>query len=794
MSPRRPTLLTRVAALVWLLVVLGAGIWVLARIAAGPVVNADLLSLLPGARQEPGFQAAARSVQESAERKLVLVISAGERAVARAAARHVTEQLAESEQFAHLDLRRDAADLRQLGAFYFPYRSGLLSPETRRELLAGDEETFRRQLLSRYLNPLAGLSSGLVEADPLLLLPDFLASLAPAETSLQLDDGFLTAQEDGSYHVLLLEELIASPFSMTLQDALAPRLEALRRELGATHGAQLMVAGVFPHAAAGTASARREVSIVGLGSLAGIFVLFLAVFRSPRPLLLGGFAVAVGCLTGFAACLAFFGQVHLLTLVFGASLVGISVDYALHYFCERLADGGAAADVVLRRVFPGITLGLVTSVVGFAGILMAPFPGLREMAVFSSIGLIGAWLCVVLFYPVVPQGRPRSGGKALQWARSCGRFWESRSTRSTWSVLTLLLLVAVAGCLKLTPLDDFRLLQARDTQILAEDERVRHLLGQDHASQFFLVRGDDAATVLEREEGLLAALQPLVDKGELRGYTALSRFVPSPARQQENRRLIDQLVAGDSGLFETLVQTIGLPEGTRAAYAGARGQSGSDHVLTMHDWLETPAAAPLRHLWVTTEGGPVSVVSLSGVSDAAALRQLAAAHDDLRFVDRVGELSEVFAAYRSKTLWLTGAAYLAVALLLLLRYGMAGALGIMAVPLAAALAAFGALGYLSEPISLFNVMALLLVLGIGVDYGIFFREDGRVRAATLLAVALSAATTILAFGLLAVSATAAVHSFGLTLLIGISVAFLLSPLAARRHRSSSPSQAAGVSR
>jgi predicted exporter len=117
-------------------------------------------------------------------------------------------------------------------------------------------------------------------------------------------------------------------------------------------------------------------------------------------------------------------------------------------------------------------------------------------------------------------------------------------------------------------------------------------------------------------------------------------------------------------------------------------------------------------------------------------------------------------------------------LLLLLRYGPRGALGVVAVPLGAAAICFGALGFLAEPISLFNIMALLLILGIGVDYGIFFREAGEMSTPTLLAVAMSTMTTVLAFGLLAVSATAAVHAFGITLLIGITAAFFLSPLAA----------------
>jgi predicted exporter len=350
--------------------------------------------------------------------------------------------------------------------------------------------------------------------------------------------------------------------------------------------------------------------------------------------------------------------------------------------------------------------------------------------------------------------------------------------RLHWTALALIIPLAAIGCLQLAPLDDFRLLQTPDPDVQAEDQFVRRLLEQDYASQFFLVRGDDAQSILEREEDLIASLRPLLDRGDLGSYTALSRFVPSPARQRENHRLISQLAAGENAVLASLVAAIGLPEETRERYVRVLRESVAQPPLTLSAWLAQPASAPFRDLWVETENGVFSVVALSGVQSVGALRQIAETHSGVTLIDRVGDLSGTFTAYRSKTLWLTAASYLAVSLVLCVRYGLLGALSVIAVPLAAAAIAFGTLGFLSEPVSLFNVMALLLILGIGVDYAIFFREAGAAHPTTILAVTLSALTTILAFGLLAASSTLAVHAFGITLLIGIAAAVLLAPLAA----------------
>jgi len=66
------------------------------------------------------------------------------------------------------------------------------------------------------------------------------------------------------------------------------------------------------------------------------------------------------------------------------------------------------------------------------------------------------------------------------------------------------------------------------------------------------------------------------------------------------------------------------------------------------------------------------------------------------------------------------------------------------------------------------------VLGIGIDYAIFLREGRSSPLSSLIAVLVSAATALLSFGLLAFSGTPFIHSFGLTLAIGIFSALVVA--------------------
>ncbi|MFA0521431.1 MMPL family transporter, partial [Vibrio sp. 10N.222.55.E8] len=142
----------------------------------------------------------------------------------------------------------------------------------------------------------------------------------------------------------------------------------------------------------GTQSAKSEISTIGLGSLAGVILLVWLTFRSALPLTLSLLSISTGLLVALVSTVAIFGKIHLFSLVFGASLIGVSIDYSFHFLTDRLAAGNQwQSDKGLKHIFVAITLGLLTSLIGYLGLLVAPFPGLQQLALFSSIGLIAAY-------------------------------------------------------------------------------------------------------------------------------------------------------------------------------------------------------------------------------------------------------------------------------------------------------------------------------------------------------------------------------------------------------------------
>ena len=187
-------------------------------------------------------------------------------------------------------------------------------------------------------------------------------------------------------------------------------------------------------------------------------------------------------------------------------------------------------------------------------------------------------------------------------------------------------------------------------------------------------------------------------------------------------------------------------------------------------------AIPLLADFVVAPG--VHIVTLQGLTRPDAVRAAIAGQRDVRFVDPTADFSRLLGAYRGRAILLTVVSVVFVTCLLAWRYGLRGAAWTILPPVAAALLVPAVISLAGEPFTFFHAMGLVLVVAIGVDYTIFCAETPRGHhSVTMLGILLATITTLLSFGLLGLSSAVAVRAFGFTMLIGITAAYFLAPLA-----------------
>jgi len=170
-------------------------------------------------------------------------------------------------------------------------------------------------------------------------------------------------------------------------------------------------------------------------------------------------------------------------------------------------------------------------------------------------------------------------------------------------------------------------------------------------------------------------------------------------------------------------------------------------------------------------------VPVNGVRSSDALNQLTEKASGVVWVDRKARFDSLFAMYRTLLGGLLGVALLIIALGAVARLGLRkGAISL--VPSLLSLSTgLAVLAFTGHSLNLFSLLALVLVLGIGINYTLFFSNPRGTPLTSLLAVSVAMITTLLTLGMLVFSSTQAIASFGIVLCSGIFTEFLLSPLA-----------------
>ena len=762
-----------IAAALWALAV-GLVVAGLIGVFRAPAIETDVLALLPDDPRDARVAQADAAALGEGNRDVLVLLRAAESDQATTAARIVRDILAaQAPTLRPMALPAngggalDAATLEAVA----DARHGLLAPSIHQALASRSVEDWTQLALARLYAPFDTASGPGVIADPLGLVPAWLEARAGGWSAL---DGELVRVNDEGAIALLRYRIEGRAFGV---DGTTPLADAMAEARRALDNIELQAAGVQLIAEAAAAQASREMSTIGLGSLLAIIVIVALSFRSPLPVLLVATSLLVGIGTALVVTHAVFGGIHVLTLVFGATLVGVAEDYGIHYFAARQGDPARDGVAQLDRLLPGLLLALATSVLAYAAIGLAPFPGLRQMALFSAVGLLAAFLTVICWMPLWPRRAPAPSALSRVVSASLVRWPRFERGRSRGAALAVVVAVAIAavGLPQLRIDDSVRSLQGVPADVMAAQMRIADLLGLPSPAQYFIVEADDVESLLQREEELTDVLSLERRRGEISGWQALSDAVPSLARQQQNAA---RVLAVEAAVRERLFAALG--GAADATTAASPSPTTTDRPLpapplTLEAWLASPLSTADRGLWLGERDGRVaSLVRVSGLRPDDLPMMAAQAGDGVRWVDRTADYSALLATYRVQIQnWLL-IGVLAVGAALALRFGRDAWRALVPTVLAGAVA-LGVQGLVGEPLQLFNVLALMLLLGVGVDYGIFLvehQDDG----ASWLAVSLGAVSTLLGFGLLALSQTPALHGFGLTMLVGVGAVWLLSPL------------------
>ena len=750
-------------AYLWLMVVLALSC-TLGFILPKSQLNNSIMALLPKADLVGVPTELLDEFNQKMDRQLIWLVSAKNAEQTEAAAALWVNELQKLPQLHNVTGKIDEKTQADWGRYLDQHRAVLLDTQTKKQL---ENHTQIPWVLGQLYSPFAGVSAAEISRDPLLLTRSLALAQQKNSGALQMRHNWLYGTDTQNKEwIFIRAELKASSYDVRSARQTVQALDSAQSILKNQYPeAQILQRGTLFYSHYASEQAEKDISTIGVLSAVGILLLIWIIFRSFRPLWLTLLSLSIGLLCGTTAVLLIYGQIHIITLVMSTSIIGVSIDYALLFLTERMVNGQQdSANTTLHKLLPPLLGAFISTAIAYLVLVLAPFSGLQQFSVFAVSGLLGAFLTVVCWFPFLTQ-KPSVRISAINNNRFISHWlflFQDKPVFRYGLPLTVLLLTII-GVSKLTVDDDIGKLQALPTHLQQQENKIAQITGHTSDQKWLVVAAHSAEDTLQQLEALSSVLSEAQDQSILEGFRALP--LPSIATQKQNI----QLVNGQMVLASKALKDEGLT---------IQPQAINQQLITPKDWLDSPVSDGWRLLWSNLPNGESAVlVPLSGIKDEATLKQMTQKIAGVHWVDRKTEISALFASYRYYMSWLLFAAVLMISCLFVWRLKWKNGAHCIVPMLLSLGAALASLGWLGVPLNLFSAMALILVLGIGIDYTLFFSNPKGTSAVAMLTVLAAAFISELTFGLLAFSQTQAISGFGIVLSVGIFVALLLSPLA-----------------
>ena len=634
------------------------------------------------------------------------------------------------------------------------------------ELTAEGVQAKLEEMYARLLSPEGSALKGLFRADPLALRRIGLEKIQFMNIipRMRLEDNHFISTD--SKNALIIAD---TPVKITDTRQARLLLGHFQKLVTAVvpHDIDVSLVSGHRYALANTDTIKRDVFIILACSSFAMLAIFLLFLRTWGGLFVYLVPVSVLCIAAAGVSLIY-ETVSVVTIGFGAVLLGISVDFALHvYFAVRHKSSdpsGVVAEVSRPVLFCGMT-----TLGAFSVLLFSSLPSQRQLAIFSIIGIGASMVLSLITLPHMV----RFKNKVIEFTKSDSG--KSIKIGSKWIVgawLMLLVICAWQGA-KLRFDGDLRSINMVPEEIHAAENKLRQTWGNFRGNAVIFTEGLDLQSALETNERLFDYLSPKIPKGKM---VSLAPILPSLETQRLNRSRWNEFWSKKKELAHRLLIQEGKVFGfsARAFEPFFKRLAEPSPPITAEN-LRNSGLGEIVDALIMNADDRVKVLTLvPDVPEVAALfdrrdKNLAGVHfvSQNRFSQIISRaIGEDFTKFIAK-------ASVVVCLLLGLLFRNIKKVLLALVPVVSGLLfVFGVMGGFGMGFNLFNVVAAILIIGLGVDYGILVvcKISEGSNHATEKAVFVSGLTTMAGFGALVMARHPSLHSIGVTVLLGIGAA------------------------
>lgn len=528
-----------------------------------------------------------------------------------------------------------------------------------------------------------------------------------------------------------------------------------------------MMSGSALFSAYGEINGNQEGIIIStIALLLSLGFLFFA-FKTPKILYLI-IVIAFSLCFGLAISFLILPKIHILSLIMSISLIGIILDFALHFMCYQEGKKITKQSIYpMRNIF---ILGFVISASGYIVFLFSPLAFLHQIAIISIFSLLGALLITFFCIPSLFEGNIFHSSKSFDWVLK--NLWNSVLflRRHQYFVYILLMMIASFGAYVITTQNTQENIKnyASTPQFLLDDAiQIAKTTGIASPTQVLVLTHCD----LKCERGLIHQLK---EEKLIKDAKGLSQLFLSPQEQEEVIEIFKQ-ASQDPKILSIFTQLgIEKPQTFFAPIIQSPAQS-------IPELLQNPLTQDYQSLYLKEDEQMVILDSSINLSNNQAfhtiLTNTSKTHNaKIEYFNLTQEINQGFETIKQNAILLKIIGLAIAFALLLFIYGFKQSLKIIAIIILSALLTLGVLGLLGLEINIFAIFGLILASAIGIDYIIFATNSHTSAFLRFKSIVCACVTSFISFFLLFFSSTYAVAIFGLSVALGILFVALLANL------------------
>jgi predicted exporter len=738
-------------------------------------LNIQLLDLLPQADLSKIVEAD-NILAERSGREIVILFASPVFEKAKSAAVSLYNDFKNAVEVESASLFFDSNVIAEFAEYFYKYRFVIAGKNTVELLESGNAGEIAMDSLALAYGAFNYIPLDNIDKDPFLLterrMKEFLSSSLLASGNMDIREDVLKDKKGGIWYVILRMTLSPQAVSViNIKNNIIGEINTAATLIKETEPElELNFSGIPFHSYESASSAQKEIGILSTIALLFILLLFIIIFRSPIPIIFSILDVLTSLVMATIAVFLVFREVHVFTFIFGTTLIGICIDYSIHFFIHWKGNPALKNGCDIRScISKSMIMCFVSSVIGFSAVLFAPFPIFKQFSVFGMVGLLSSFLTAYCIYPLLklPNERKRQF-KFLQGKKISIHPVFGVICISVLAVICIFILCFNPQGMKIK--NDLNSLYTMPPFLEESEKRAAMIMDHGFSPWYFIVSGSSAEETLRNEEQLTLRLEEEIARGNLGSFLGTSMFVPSVEYQKETYKAMSALLP----LAGLQYGNLGFPpEYEKMFYA----EFAAGEIYCLPE--DAPSWTGVSNLWIgEINGYYYSCLLLSHTNDTGVFKSIADEHDFVYLINKEEDINRDLDILTRTIVLFFFVAYFIVVAIILIVFPLQDSIKICIVPVLLVLTVLAVLAVKKIHLGFLPIAALILVFGLGLDYILFMsdKKPGKDKNITRFAVFLSFLTTSLSFGILSLSSFTPVNIFGFTVAVGIIAAFIFAML------------------